>query len=317
MVVCCLFDSRIKNWKGIVTQTFMNAKQKIMIAMTAFGTMSLFVKNIALSSKEIAFFRGLIALLVLLLVLFFRRQSGGDRRVLKRRIPLLLISGACIGLNWIFLFEAYRYVPVSVATLCYYFAPTLVTGMSFLLFRERLNGRQLLCFFSSTAGLFLVLNVSGGNLSRQGIFCGLLAAVLYASVILMNKSIKQVDDIERTAVQFAGAVVTLLPYILCTGGFHFEALTQKGLMLLLVLGVFHTGICYCLYFSSLKVLTGQQAGIYSYLDPLVAILISMLILREPVTGLQLLGGGVILLAAIANEKPLKLKRESDHDKRRR
>lgn len=286
----------------------MNAKLKIIVSMTAFGTISMFVKNIALSSKEIAFFRALIALCAL--SLYLAAQSSRSRRkhpaglpsVLKNNLLRLLLSGACMGLNWIFLFEAYRYVPVSVATLCYYFAPVLVTLFSFLLFHEHLNKWQLLCFLVSTLGLILVLNVSGGSLKATGILYGLAAAALYASVVIMNKSVRGVDDIQKTSVQFAGAIMTLLPYILFTGGFHFEAFTGSSLANLLILGIFHTGICYCLYFSSLKSLSGQQASIYSYIDPLVAILVSMTVLREPVTGMQLAGGCLILGAAIANER---------------
>ncbi len=286
----------------------MNAKLKIIVSMTAFGTISMFVKNIALSSKEIAFFRALIALCALSLYLAAhsfrsrRKASAGLSQALKNNLMRLLLSGSCMGLNWIFLFEAYRYVPVSVATLCYYFAPVLVTLFSFLLFHERLNKWQLLCFLVSTLGLILVLNVSGGGLNTTGILCGLAAAALYASVVIMNKSVRGVDDIQKTSVQFAGAIMTLLPYILLTGGFHFEAFTGISLANLLILGIFHTGICYCLYFSSLKSLSGQQASIYSYIDPLVAILVSMTVLREPVTGMQLAGGCLILGAAIANER---------------
>lgn len=295
-----------------------NAKLKIIISMAAFGTISIFVKNIALSSREIAFFRALIAFFVLhayaLVSKNLRKKSSQNQIPADsyetsasfcrsgRRLFLLLLSGFAIGLNWIFLFEAYRFVPVSIATLCYYFAPTLVTFFSFLIFHEKLNRRQLLCFVISTLGLILVLNVTGGAVNYTGIFYGLAAAALYAAVVMMNKAIPNIDAVRKTSVQFAGAIVTLLPYILLTGGFHFEDFTAFSLINLLILGIFHTGVCYCLYFSSLKSLTGQQAAIYSYLDPLVAIIISMTVLQETVMPVQLLGGCLILGAAVANEK---------------
>ena len=68
-----------------------------------------------------------------------------------------------------------------------------------------------------------------------------------------------------------------------------------------MVGLVHTGVTYCLYFSSLKELPGQKAAILSYLDPLVAVLVSVLVLGEQMTALQAVGGLLILGFTLWNE----------------
>lgn len=281
----------------------MNDKLQITLAMALYGTLSVFVRNIPLTSAEVALFRAGIALACLLA---WQQLRGKPLRLrgMGRDLPLLFLSGAAMGFNWIFLFEAYKYTTVSVATLSYYFAPVIVMVACPILFRERMTRRQVLCFVGSTVGLALVINVrggAGGSDPLKGVAFGLAAAVLYASVILMNKGIRRVSGIDRTVLQFAAAATVLLPYVLATGGIRLAAMTPVGWLCLLCVGVLHTGVAYVLYFSALRTLPGQEAAILSYIDPLVAVVISLAVLGEPVTGLQLLGGGLILAFTLVNE----------------
>ncbi len=285
----------------------MQAKLKIITAMTAFGTISLFVKNIALSSSEIAFWRGVIAMAVLF-IFMLATKGFSQWTAVKKQLPKLILSGAAMGFNWILLFEAYNYTSVALSTLCYYFAPTVVILMSAVIFREKLTRKQLICFIASTAGLVLIIGVSGGNGGGHdfiGVLYGLGAALLYAAVVLLNKATGGIPGLTRTFFQFMAAVLVLLPYIAMTNGFHIGALDGKGMVNLLIIGVVHTGIMYFLYFSSLSELRGQQAAILSYIDPLVAIIVSVLLLGETMTVMQLVGGAAILLFTLLNEITLK------------
>lgn len=281
----------------------MKAKLYMILSMALFGTLSIFIRNIPLTSAEVALFRAVIGLAGILALQGFRGRLP-RLRDMGRDLPLLLLSGAAMGFNWIFLFEAYKYTTVSVATLSYYFAPVLVILACPVLFRERMTGKQVLCFIGSTVGLVLVINVSalGGSGDHvKGVAFGLAAATLYATIILMNKGIQRVSGMDRTVLQFAGAALVLLPYVLMNTGLHLEAMTPLGWACLLCVCLVHSGIAYALYFSALKALPGQEAAILSYIDPLVAVLISLTVLGEPVTGLQLLGGGLILAFTLINE----------------
>jgi drug/metabolite transporter (DMT)-like permease len=190
-----------------------------------------------------------------------------------------------------------------VATLSYYFAPVIITVACAILFRERLTGRQWICFVMSTLGLAMITGVGlkNGGTDHIGILLGLGAAVLYATVVLLNKFIQGVAGVQRTFLQFAAALLTLLPYVLLTSGFTLGNLDASGWISLLVVGVVHSGIAYCLYFSALKDIPGQEAAILSYIDPLVAVAVSVFVLGEQLTALQLIGGILILGFTLYNE----------------
>ena len=249
-----------------------------------------------------ALYRAVIAALALLLWQLCTRQTVRWQDV-KKELPLLFVSGAAMSVNWILLFEAYKYTTVAMATLSYYFAPVIVTVASTVLFREKLTGKQISCFVMSTLGLVMVIGVSGGGGSHDlfGILLGLGAAVFYASVVLINKGIRHVSGLNRTFMQFLAAILVMTPYISMTGGSHLGSLDINGAVNLMVVGVFHTGICYCMYFSSLRYLKGQEASILSYIDPVVAVIISVAVLHEAVSPLQAAGGFMILGFTVLNE----------------
>ena len=230
------------------------ARWMLIASMVIFGTLGPFVRNIPVSSGELALYRAILAALLIAVYLGITKQRIPFGKI-KKEIPLLLFSGIAMGINWILLFEAYKYTTVSVATLSYYFAPVIVTAVCPFLFREKLTGKQILCFLMSTVGLVLITGIgqlSGGGRDHIGIVFGLGAACFYATVILLNKFIKNVEGIHRTLLQFLAASVVLLPYVAFTGSEGLQALSPTGWLCLLTLGVVHTGLAYCLYFSALR-----------------------------------------------------------------
>ena len=280
-----------------------SSKLKLILSMSVFGTIGLFTRNIAVSSGELALYRAVLAAVLIVAYLTLSRQKL-DMEGIKKDLKYLILSGAAMGFNWIFLFQAYNYTTISVATLCYYFAPVIVTIACVFLFREKLSAKQIVCFVMSTVGLVLIIangGLSGSGTDTLGILCGLAAAALYATVILLNKFMKHTEGVPRTLFQFFAAIVVLIPYVAFTSGFQLEVLDGKGWICLLILGLFHTGITYCLYFSSLKELKGQEVSILSYIDPLVAVLVSVVILGEAMSLMQVIGGVLILGFTLLNE----------------
>lgn len=274
----------------------------MIFSMVIFGTLGLFVRNIPVSSGELALYRAILAALLIAVYLGITKQKILFANI-KKEVPLLLASGVAMGVNWIFLFQAYKYTTVSLATLSYYFAPVIVTVACPFLFKEKLTGKQIICFLMSTAGLVMITGIGkiGSNTDFIGILWGLGAAFFYAVVILLNKFIKGVEGIHRTFLQFLSAIVILIPYVAVTGGVTLGQLHTVGWINLLIVGLLHTGITYCLYFSALKELPGQKAAILSYIDPLVAVVISVTVLGESMTVWQAVGGLLILGFTLWNE----------------
>ena len=279
------------------------ARLMIVASMAAFGTLAPFVRSISVTSGELALYRAILASLLIGTYLLLTKQPIAFDKI-KKELPLLLFSGAAMGLNWILLFEAYQYTTVSVATLSYYFAPVIVTVLCPILFKEKLTGKQIICFLMSTLGIVLITglgDLSGGSSHMLGILHALGAAVLYATVVLLNKFIQNVGGIHRTLLQFLAAVCVLIPYVAATSGCTLGTMNGLGWVCLLVVGLVHTGVAYCMYFTALKNVPGQEAAILSYVDPLVAVLISVTLLHESMTVMQMIGGLLILGFTLWNE----------------
>ncbi|OBR89706.1 MULTISPECIES: DMT family transporter [Clostridium] len=280
-----------------------NAKIKIVAAMLIFGSVGLFVKNIDLSSSMIALVRGIIGSIFLFTASYITRQKTSWKAIKSNLIPLI-ISGAAIGVNWIFLFQAYKYTTVSKATLCYYFAPVIVMFLSPFILKEKLNAVKIMCIIGAMAGMFLIVGAGSSaaeNNQLLGIIYGLAAAALYASVIIINKFIKNLSGMESGMIQLTAAAVVLLPYVLVTEKVSLSQLGFKSIVLLLIVGIIHTGIAYLLYFSAILKLKGQTIAIFSYIDPISAIVMSSIFLGERMTFIQVLGGILILGTTFINE----------------
>lgn len=281
----------------------MNGKLKILTSMAIFGTVGIFVRFIPMASAGIAWCRGVMGclFLILLMVITGQKPSWED---IKRNGWILALSGAAIGINWILLFEAYRYTTVAIATICYYLAPAFVTLGSPLI-GEKLSGKKLGCIGVAMVGMVFVSGVLQGN--QQGSFLGLLlgvgAAVFYASVILMNKKLSPIGAYDKTLCQLAAASLVVSPYLLIAGGIDFSGMSAFSWVVLSILGIVHTGFAYALYFGGIRDVNAQTAAILSYLDPVLSILLSALILRERLDVFSVIGAVLILGSALYSELP--------------
>ena len=279
------------------------ARLSLLSAMLIFGTIGIFRKYIPLPSGLVAFSRGLIGMLFILLIMAIRKEKM-DWKAIKPNFLFLSVSGMMIGINWILLFESYRFTTVATATLCYYMAPLFVMLAAPFVLKERITLKKGLCMLVALVGMVLVSGVLDTGFSGigelKGILFGLGAAVFYASVILLNKKIHNVSAFSKTAIQLGFAALIILPYTLIVENLP-QAPTPATVILLLVVGVVHTGISYALYFGSMKSLPAQTIVLFSYLDPIVAILLSVLLLQEPMTLLSGIGAVLILGSTVWSE----------------
>ena len=281
----------------------MNGKLKILTSMAIFGTVGIFVRFIPMASAGIAFCRGVLGCIFLLALMALTGKKL-NLEDMKRNGWILAISGAAIGINWILLFESYRYTTVAIATICYYLAPAFVTLASPLV-GEKLTVKKLVCIGVALVGMVFVSGVLQGNQESSflGVVLGVGAAVFYASVILLNKKLSPIGAYDKTFCQLGAASVVVAPYILLTGGIYFGDMAPVSWIMLAVLGVVHTGFAYALYFGAIRDVNAQTAAILSYLDPVLSILLSALILRERLDIFSLIGAMLILGSALYSELP--------------
>ena len=277
------------------------AKLKLIFSMLIFGTIGIFVRYIGLPSSVIAVCRGYVGMLFLILLLAVRRQQP-DWQAIRCNLLLLVVSGGLIGMNWIALFEAYNYTTVTTATLCYYLAPVFVTLASPFVLKEKLTGKKLICVAVALFGMVFVSGVLEGGISGlRGILYGVTAAVLYASVILLNKRMKPIPAFDKTLIQLGVAATVALPYVAATVDVGALAPSSTALALLLVVGIVHTGVAYAMYFSSMTDIPAQTVALFSYIDPVSAIFLSAIFLSEPLTLFGCIGAVLVLGSTMVSE----------------
>ena len=284
---------------------------KLSLAMLIFGSIGVFRRYIPLSSAWMACVRGIIGTVFLLVVVALSKKRVDQKAVKKNLLPLL-ISGAAIGVNWILLFEAYRYTTVAIATLCYYMAPVIVILLAPVLLKEKMTVKKSVCAAVAVVGMLLVSGIFDGGAtsggSGKGILFGLGAACFYATAMLTNKFIKEISAYDKTIMQLGVAAVVVLPYSLLTSGVQeFATLTLPQILLLLAVGIVHTGIAYWLYFGSMDSLSGQTIAVYSYIDPAFAVVLSVVVLGENPGVLGVIGAVLILGATLFSELNVKKK----------
>ncbi len=273
------------------------AKRRLVLSMMIFGSIGVFRRFIPLSSPWLACTRGVIGT-VFLLGMVRLSNKHIDKKAIRKNIVPLLISGAAIGINWIFLFEAYRYTTVAVATLCYYMAPVLVIFLAPFLLKEKLTVKKAVCALLALLGMLLVSGIfeKGAAVagSGRGVFFGLCAAAFYAAAILTNKFLKEIASYDRTVIQLGTAAFVTLPYALLTSSRELLLLSMPQQLLLIAVGVLHTGVAYWLYFGSMEHLSSQTVAVYSYIDPAFAVLLSVALLREETSLYGIIGAVLIL-----------------------
>lgn len=270
-------------------------------AMLVFGTIGLFVKNIGFPSSFISFARALIGSIFIALFMLVSGH-GLDKNAVLKSLKLLIPSGIAMAFNWICLFEAYRFTGVAVGTLCYYMAPVIVVILSPIFLKEKLTAINVSSVLAAVVGAVLISGVvSGSAKSAKGILLGLAAAALYSTVIMINKFVRNLSPIETTFVQLLTAAVTMIPYILLTEDVTEFVFDRRSVIFTLIVGIFHTGIVYMIYFSSVQKIPAQTTAVFSYIDPVTAIILSAVVLGERLDAVQLIGTFLILAATLFNE----------------
>lgn len=280
------------------------AKLSLIMTMFIFGTIGIFVSYIKLPTTIIAVVRGFIGAIFLVFLARLKKEKISVKAMKKNWKPLC-ISGILIGLNWIFLFEAYKYTTVAIATLCCYLAPIFMMLFSYFILKEKLTITNVVCISVALLGMVFVSGVfESGGLARgnfKGVFFGILSAICYAFVVFINKGIKNISANDMTIVQLAVAGIAFLPYTIFfqkNSNIEFDIIS---IILLLILSVLHTGYSYALYFKCVNNLKTQTVAIYSYIDPIVAIILSTIILKQKMSFLSVIGAILILGSTMFSE----------------
>lgn len=273
---------------------------KYIFALLLFGSNGIVASFIDLSSQNIVLLRTLIGSILLIAIFFL---SGGRLTFYKykKQFVFLMVSGVAMGTSWMFLYEAYARIGVSIASLLYYCGPVIVMVLSPLLFNERLTVNKVLGFLAVVVGVVLINgNAFDGNGEVFGIVCGLLSAVMYAFMVICNKKATDIVGLENSTLQLTIAFLTVAVFVGIKQGYAMQ-IESASIFPILILGLLNTGIGCYFYFSSIGKLKVQTVAICGYLEPLSAVLFSVIFLKEEMLIVQIIGAVLIIGGAMCGE----------------
>ena len=275
------------------------ALAKHLFSLLLFGSNGIVASRIALTSYEIVFLRCLLGSLLLGAIVLAARKPLGILRE-KRSALLIAASGMAMGASWMFLYEAFTQIGVSFATLTYYCGPVILVALSPILFGESLTRLKLLALGMVAAGAVLLNGPLAGGGSLWGLFCGFMAALCYVAMVALNKKARGVSGMENTLLQLVAALGTVSAFLLWKQGLSLDVAAGDW-PFILVLGLVNTGYACWLYFSSIGRLPVQTVAVCGYVEPLSAVLFSVLLLGETMSLWQTLGAALIFAGAVLSQ----------------
>ena len=272
---------------------------KYITALLLFGLNGIVASHIPLTSYEIVFLRTLIGS-VLLIILFLLGKGRFHIMQNKRDTLFIVLSGIAMGTSWMFLYEAYNQIGVSLASLLYYCGPVIVMILSPVIFREKLTVPKVVGFIIVLVGIVLVNGNAAAADNVWGMFCGGMSAVMYFFMVTLNKQSKNITGMENSVIQLVVSFLTVAAFVGFKQGFVIDV-PMSAWGWILVLGILNTGIGCYLYFSPLSKLPVQTVAVCGYLEPLSAVVFAAVLLGEKMTFVQILGAVCIIGGAMIGE----------------
>lgn len=273
---------------------------KYFTALLMFGLNGIIASHIGLSSYEIVLLRTLLGSL-LLISLFWGTKQKFKCMTYKKDLLFIVVSGIAMGISWMCLYEAYAQIGVSIASLLYYTGPMIIMILSPLLFKEKMTIIKIVSFVVVLAGIFLVNGTVFNEISNPfGIFFGILSAVMYSIMVMSNKKTRHIKGFENSLIQLTVSFFTVLIFAYFKNGLsiHIDACDW---IWILILGFINTGIGCYFYFSSIGNLPIQTVAICGYIEPLSAVLFSIILLHEKMLPIQIVGAIFIIGGAVFGE----------------
>lgn len=273
---------------------------KYLTAVILYGTIGYFLHYVNAASEFVVMCRGLIGSLFILLVMFIKKDLP-DLKAIKNNLIYLIVSGVALGLNWVFLFSGYKY-SISISSLCNYTAPIMVVVISALFLKEKINRKQMICVLCSFVGILLVSGAfeTQESTDMHGFVYGMLAAIGFVVLVLCNRRLKGIKPLDKTVVQLFVSFLTVLPYVLINHSIP-TSLDRESILIILMLGIVHTGIAYIFYFGSIDTLPVSKVAILGYIEPVLSIITGVVFFKETLTVFGGVGALMILISALVSE----------------
>ncbi len=265
---------------------------EIITASVLWGTAGILAKMISgMTAQSIIFYR--VALAFVILFLFFLLSGSLSRLRLGDRKSYLVLFSVLQVITMLAFFESILNASVPVAVLLLYTAPVYVTVFSPLLLKERSTGKGWMALCLSLAGAILIVEPGNLGFSMTGIIAGIISGISYAFQIMTSRYISNsYSGYSQAFWSFLIAMLLLVPAAAAPAD-----IVIGNSVYLLMLAVFPTVLAVSLYFNGLNKVKAASASILGLIEPVSAVVLSILILHETLSYAIVLGGALILTGA--------------------
>lgn len=257
---------------------------------------------VSLPSEFVAMCRGLIGSVF---IIFYLKIKGEkiDLVSIKNNLKYLVLSGISLGVNWAALFTAYRVSTVALGSLCNYMAPIILVLIAPILYKEKLTIKKGLCVLGAFIGIIFVSGIieSDVDINIQGIIYGFIACAGFVSLIIFNRKLKDITPYNKAVVQLLVSAITIAPYVIINNINTTLTINTTSIIVILIMGIVHTGIAYCFYFASINEIDTQTLAIFGYIEPVLSVITSFLLLNEPLSMYGMVGACLIIVSACLSE----------------
>ncbi len=274
---------------------FDKSRLPIHFAAVLAGGSGVFGKLILLSPLLIVFGRALIAAAILGMIIgAFDRQSLAGLKGHKRGLAL---SGVLLAAHWVTFFQSIAVSTVAIGVLAFSLFPVFVTLFEHLITRTRISTHDFLIAALAIAGVTLTTGGEAFEFAAiEGMAWGVLSGFLYALNMLLNRyKFRALPAQSMALVQFTAAALVLLPFAF----FAYTPPSMDDIWLIILLGVVFTAGLHFLVIQAVKTIRAHTASVVLVLEPVYGIAFAALIVGERITLLTLVGGAMIVLAALA------------------
>ncbi len=267
-------------------------------AMVLSGLIGWFVMLSGQPVTAVVFWRclfGAASLLVVCLAMGLLRPGA----ITRGQAMLAIAGGVALVGNWLLLFAAYPRASIGIATAVYNTQPFMLVALGAVFFAERLTAYKIAWLLMGFTGTVLVAQGAPGEASGSnyvgGIALALGAAFLYAVAAIIAKRLTGVRPHLIALIQVSVGALLLAPLM------DFSSLPTSGVSwaALLTIGLVNTGLMYILLYGAIQRLPTHLTAALSFIYPVVAIAVDVIVFDHRFGVLQAVGSAAILLSAAA------------------
>ncbi|PUA30140.1 MAG: EamA family transporter [Cellvibrio sp. 79] len=258
------------------------------------GATGLFSKIIELPAWDITGYRTWIAVAVLFIWVWWRERNIALKT--PRDYGRMLILGTLLALHWVTFFHSMQVANIAVGMISLYAYPVVTVFLEPWIKRTQLDWRDVVSGVLVLVGIYwLVPEFDVSNNLTEGVIWGVISALTFAvRNLLLSHWFSNQTAARSMSYQVLIVALLMTPVLLLSN----HQPTEKDWWLLICLGIIFTAVTHTLLGFSLRYLKAKTVGLVACLQPVYAVIYEIFLLHEIPATSTLIGGAIIMCAAI-------------------